>query len=322
MEGLYKEITVAMDEDCIEIFKKAAAEHGMNLDLFLQQAGLLALAKEQMSGVQLLSPQPPHKQEARRKRSVRQKKKYTAREEEQIFRDFTAYLNEELKRHSEETFACKYSICPDLTADWLPEEMRSGESAEENYRMELLCREKLLQAMESGDEALCLQVVQIAMDWGGVYYSRGVRKGNRKQVETLARSHELLNMVRRSYTHIQNRELEMLEYFTSGWSIIWYLLDMEGLFIVSSRKIYALNKVLRAYQQEYHLESLPVSLDLGQLVYQGSPRYLEGVRYIYTQKAKLVLLKKCVRILGAIKALGDFSCNRELDNLLFIMGEA
>ena len=39
-----------------------------------------------------------------------------------------------------------------------------------------------MEALEKEDETLCLEVVRAAIDWGGVYYSRGVRKGNQQQV--------------------------------------------------------------------------------------------------------------------------------------------
>lgn len=309
---LYQDVTLKIDRECLELFEQEAARRGVTLSAFLQDAGLLRMAKGDRSLGARPGGDKPH----------RRKKKFTPGETEVVFDRFITFLNGELLAHRGVAFSCKYSISPANQAPWLPEAQASGESAEENYRMELLFHEKLLEAMETEDEALCLEVVRMAMDWGGVYYNRGVRKGNQQQVEKLHREGGLLPVLRRSFHHIRSRELERLEIFTSGWSIIWYLMDMEGLFILSSRKIYALNKVVQAFQAREDLPELPPELDLGQLVYQGSPRYLDGVRYLYTQKSKLVLFKKCVRILGEIRQRGDFVRNKELDNLLYIMGEA
>lgn len=319
---MYKEITVNLDEDCIKLFGEAAGRQGMTLSAFLQDAGLLYLLRNDETSQKQLKALCRPERAHEKQRTARKKPRYSAGEEEQIFQDFAQYLNEALKQHRGEEFRCKYILSQENRVSWIDEAMTSGETAEENYAMEQVLHKKLMEALETGDEELCFEVVRTAMDWGGVYYSRGVRKGNKPQVEKLYREHELLNTLRRSYRYIQKRELELLEYSSSGWSIIWYLMDMEHLLIVSSRKVYALNKVLLAFREERGMEMLPASLDFGQLVYQGSPRYVEGVRYLYTQKAKLVLLKKCVRVLGAVKDCGDFTCNKELDNLLFIMGEA
>ena len=307
--ALYQEVMLKMDQECVELFEKEAARRNMSLSTFLQDAGLLCVAQED-------APPPSAGEKPRRK-----KKKLSPGEAEVIADRFITFLNTQLLACRDKPFSCRYSISPANQASWLPEALSCGESAEENYRMELLFHEKLMEALEKEDETLCLEVVRAAIDWGGVYYSRGVRKGNQQQVEKLGREGELLPVLRRSYRHILSRELEKLEIFTSGWSIIWYLMDMEELFILSSRKIYALNKVIQAFQAAEGLSVLPPELDLGQLVYQGSPRYLEVVRYLYTQKSKLILFKKCVRILGEIRQRGDFVHNKELDNLLFIMGD-
>ena len=316
---MYKKVSISIDEDCVELFEQAAERHGMTLSAFLQDAGLLYLMRhDDTTKKQLQDISAKGSKNGEKVRTPR----YTAKETEKIFCDFIQYLNGELKKYRGDEFRCKYSLSQENRFSWLSEDMVCGETAEENYAMEQLLHRKLMEALENKDEDLCFEVVRAAMDWGGVYYNRGVRKGNKPHVEKLHREHELLNTLNRSYWHIQNRELELLEYFSSGWSIIWYLMDMENLLIVSSRKIYALNKVLLAFQREHPVETIPAVLNFGQLVYQGSPRYIEGVRYLYTQKAKLVLLKKCVRVLNAVKGLGDFTDNKELDNLLFIIGEA
>ncbi|MEN6418467.1 MAG: hypothetical protein ABFC73_06055, partial [Clostridiaceae bacterium] len=251
----------------------------------------------------------------------RKKAAFSPNKSERIFWEFIDYLNAELERYKDVEFHCKYSLDAKNWVSWVNPSLVSGESLESNHEMQELCSAVLRRALEEGNEELCFEVVRVAMDWGGVYYCRGVRKGNQKVVERLYKEHDLLNTLRRNYDHIRNRDLELLDFFSSGWSIVWYLLDRENLMILSSRKVYALNKALMAFRSERGYEAVPASLDFGQLVYQGSQRYIEGVRYVYTKQGKLVLLKKCVRVLSALKERGDFSTNKQLDDLLFLMGE-
>lgn len=312
-------VTIELDQDCLELFEAAAAKYKMPLSVFLQDAGLLRLLKNEeihpRQVKRLLDKTAPASAPSRP-----QKPRYSPGEAERIFLDFAEYLNQKMIQRRGELFQCKYSLNQENCFPWIDPALLCGESEEENCAMEQLLAAQLFQAMREEDEDRCFQVVRVAMDWGGVYYSRGVRKGNKTQVEKLHHNHALLTMLLHSRRHIQNRELEQLECFSSGWSIIWFLMDMENLFILSSRKVFALNMVLQDYQRDRGLVFFPPSLELGQLVYQG-PRYIEGVRYIYTQKAKLILFKKCVCILDALKSCGDFQSNKELDNLLYNMGE-
>ena len=320
-----REIKIQLDDEYAKLFEEAAKKGGISIDTFLQNAGLVLLLKSdehsaeearrliEAENVQLPVQVRPYK--------PRKKATFSPKKTEKIFNEFINYLNAEFKKNADVEFRCKYSLDAENWVSWLDPALLSGESLESNLKMQLLCSEVLKQAMEDGDEERCFEVVRVAMDWGGVYYCRGVRKGNQKVVEKLYREHELLNTLRRNYIHIKNWDLELLDFFSSGWSIVWYMMDRDNLMIMSSRKVYALNKVLKAFKEERGYETLPVCLDFGQLVYQGNSRFIDGVRYVYTKKGKLVLLKKCIRVLSAIKERGDFSTNKQLDDLLFIMGE-
>jgi len=320
-----KEITVKLNDEYVELFEQAAQRNRTTVEAFLRQAGLLILLKsgeESAAEAQKLIDAENLPLPAQfRPYKPRKKATFSPNKSERIFREFIDYLNTEIKQYVDAEFHCKYSLDAENWVSWLDPSLYSGESLESNHKMQELCSVVLRRALEEGNEELCYEVVRVAMDWGGVYYCRGVRKGNQKVVERLNREHELLNMLRRSFDHIRNRDLELLDFFSSGWSIIWYLLDHENLMILSSRKVYALNKTLMAFCSNRGYQATPASLDFGQLVYQGSQRYIEGVRYVYTKQGKLVLLKKCVRVLSALKERGDFSTNQQLDDLLFLMGE-
>lgn len=320
-----KVITLQLEDDYADLFEQAAKRNGTSVETFLQNAGLFLLLK---SGEQS-APEAQRLIDAEnltlpaqfRPYRPRKKTAFSPNRTERIFTEFIEYLNTELRKYEKVEFRCKYSLDSENWVSWLDPALVSGESLESNRRMQELCSAVLSRALEEGSEEFCFEVVRVAMDWGGVYYCRGVRKGNQKVVERLYREHELLNTLRRNYDHIRNRDLELLDFFSSGWSIVWYMMDRENLMILSSRKVYALNKALMAFRKERGYEAVPACLDFGQLVYQGSQRYIEGVRYVYTKQGKLVLLKKCVRVLSALKERGDFTNNKQLDDLLFLMGE-
>lgn len=320
-----KEITVRLDDECAALFEEAALGSGVAVGTFLQNAGLFLLLKSGKQSAEkaqrlIESAKLPLPKQVRpykpRKRAA-----FSPKRTERMFGEFIDFLNAELKQYDGAEFRCKYSLDSENWVSWLDPSLVSGESLESNFRMQVLLSDVLQKALTDGDEERCFEVVRVAMDWGGVYYCRGVRQGNQKVVERLYRERELLNTLRRNCDHIKNRDLEQLDYFSSGWSIVWYMMDRENLMILSSRKVYALNKALLAFRKERGYDAVPACLDFGQLVYQGSPRYIEGVRYVYTKKGKLVLLKKCIRVLSAIKERGDFTSNKQLDDLLFLMGE-
>lgn len=315
-------IVLKLDEKYVRLFEDAARRGRISVEDYVCRAVLthiakhdennrkdaLTLLRDGMDTTQTIKP--------KRKKAV-----FTPAETEAIYSDFVAFLNEALKAHTNTPFHCRYTLSKENLVEWLPPNHFSGESLEDNGLMRMLCSKKLFDAMESEDENLCFEVVRVAMDWGDVYYNRGVRKGNKTIVEKLHKDGELLPTIRRNYIHIKNRNLELLDYFTTGWSIIWYLLDMENLIIVSSRKVYALNKVLTDFQKQRGLDSIPACISFGQLVYQGNPRYIDGVGYIYNKNSKLIMYKKFIRVVGSLRALGDFTTSKEIDDLLFIMGE-
>lgn len=253
-------------------------------------------------------------------RKTARRKRYTPSEETEIFNAFIQFLSGELKKTELSSFSCRYSLNPEQCRLWIPQRLWSGETEAENREMVSCLRENLLRAIKNEDEDLCYEVVSAIMDWGAVFYTRGIRKGNKARVDKYHRDGELLPLLIRSKNHLENREIELLEECSSGWSMVWYLLDMEHLLILSSLKLYALNIVLLDFQREQGIDVLPKSLDLGQLVYQGNAKYIEGVRYVYTLNAKLVMLKKISRIVSSLMASGHFADTKQIDDLLFILG--
>lgn len=320
---MFKEITLRMNTKSIELFKATAKKNEITVSMLLENAGLLYILNNEIKASLIDKDEKGNDAKVLKevKERSRHKVEFSAHETNRIYNEFVQYLGEKLKECRSEKFSCKYSINEENRYPWLDISLVTGESKEENLMMLNLCSKKMMQAIKNNDEELCFQVTRVAMDWGDVYYSRGVRNGNNLEVERLHNIHKLLEVVKRNYNHIIRGDYDLLEYFTTGWSIIWYLLNRDNFIIFSSRKIFALNKILLSFKEEKGMAALPSIINFGQMVYQGNSRYIREIKYVYTLKSKLILLRKCIRVFNSLKELGDITSNVEIDNLLYILGE-
>lgn len=328
---MFKEIVLYFDEECIQMFEAAAKKLDVTLSCFLQNAGMVSLLnKDSLPDAGFcIVPQSNAEQRATPKEqspvkkgpSPKKKKTYTLKEETELFDAFVGYLGKKLQTVDVSCFSCRYSLNPENCYQWIPERLHSGESREDNAEMLSLLSEQLLQAIACENERRCYETVCCAMDWGRVLYTSGICKGNKVRVDRYYQNHDLLPLLKRSQKHLENHEFELLEECSSGWSMVWYLMDIQHLLILSSRKVYALNKILLEFCAENQLMEIPKSLNFGQLVYQGSSKYIEGIRYVYTLKAKLGLLEKISRITNRLMDTQQFVNTKDVDDRLYILGE-
>ena len=146
------------------------------------------------------------------------------------------------------------------------------------------------------------------MDWAGAFYDfrHGPQKGNETVVKKLFDDGTIVEFMRKSRDYILSGNIESLEYYTSGWAIVWYVLDPDKMIILGSREVCGLNK--------------PREINFGQLVYRDNKRFIEGIKYVYTPKGKLKMYKKILKILNTVKDLGGYACCHEIDRKLFMIG--
>ena len=296
-------ITLSLDSDVLNALTKAADERGLEVSSYIEYITMLYMVKNPTT-------------------AKRPAIKLSSKRGKEITDGFVAYLNEKLKAASDE-YEWKYEINEASIADWLPPPLRQGRTYDDSRKLLDLCGQKLRESIETGDENLCFEAIRIAMDWGGVYYdySRGVQRGNERVVSELFQNGMLLQTMSLNLNRIQAGDLENLDYFTSGWSIVWHIVDPETVAIMGPREIYAVNKILLAYMQKEGIEKLPAEIDFGQLVYKDNRRYLDGVKYVYTKKGKLKMLKKFISLVARVKSLHDIQNSFEIDKKLFILGE-
>ena len=154
----------------------------------------------------------------------------------------------------------------------------------------------------------------------GGSFLHGPQKGNETVVKKLFDDGTIVEFMRKSREYILSGNIESLEYYTSGWAIVWYVLDPDKMIILGSREVCGLNKILIDFKKEYNIEKLPREINFGQLVYRDNKRFIEGIKYVYTPKGKLKMYKKILKILNTVKDLGGYACCHEIDRKLFMIG--
>lgn len=310
-----KEVTIELDEHYAQIFETEAQKNGLTLSQFLEKSSLLLLLNSKSS---ILELEKGSVKKAGRKPNVRIPEKLA----EQIYQQFIAYLNDFLLS-SKLRYRWHFELNEESYTDWLPAELYSGTTKKDSDRLLALGGKMLHQALDTGNEQLCFEAIRLVMDWGGVYYNfkQGVQRGNESAVTELLSSRTLLSTIRQNDEYIRNNLLEKLDFYTSGWGIVWYCLEPDAMIIMGSREIYALNQIIQNFQTDYQYHELPASISLGQLVYQNNRRYIDGVSYVYTKGGKLKMLKKYLRIINSVYALGSFKSKMAIDDALFMLGE-
>lgn len=316
-----KQYIVSLDEQTNAIIQQAAAQAHMDIPEFFQHTALVYMVRQQArSGGE--APPPAEERRAGEKAAPRRGRAASPKPEDLVFSHFIGFFNEKLCA-CRQTYVWSYQISPESCVSWLDPKLREGSSAEDSLALQGLCGEKLREAAAAGDETLCFEAVRLAMDWGKAYFNHryGVLKGNEEIVSQLHQSGELLPVIRRSAQAIRDGRFSDLEYFSTGWSVVWHVLDPERIPIMGTREIYAYNRVLAEFQAQSGEEKLPAALRLGQLVYKKNRRYVPGVPYVYTLKGKLRMLERFSRIMDAVKAMGDLCTLAEIDEKLFMLGE-
>lgn len=305
-----KQYTISLDEYTNSLLEQTAEQAQMNTPDFIRHTVLLYLARQQEDSCSVKST------------SVCPKNAAASAQNDIVFRQFIVFLNEKL-RDCSQTYIRSYQICPESYVDWAEPALYTGDSSADSCALQKLCGRSLEEAIANGNEVLCFEAVRLAMDWGKTYYNHrfGVLKGNEAIVCALHERGELLGLIRRSRQAILNGRITDLEYFTTGWSIIWHIIDPDRLVIMGPREIYAYNKILAEFKQLYSIGTLPASLGLGQLVYKKNRRYIAGVQYVYTLKGKLRMLERLQRILKAVMAMGDVCSMAGIGEKLFMLGE-
>ena len=316
-----KQYSISFDDETDVLIRQVAQQAHMSVSDLIRHTTLLYLAKQQREADRAQTLSGPESSAAKYQ-AVRTKQVLQCEQNDMIFSRFVSFFNEKLLS-CHQAYTWNYTISPESRAEWVDPRFYAGSTAEDSRALHRLCGEKLREAIATGDEKLCFESVRLAMDWGRAYYNHryGMLKGNEEIVCALYESGELLDVIHRGYQAIQAGRITDLEYFTTGWSVIWHILHPEQMIIMGAREMYAYNRILLEFKQQQGNNPLLANLELGQLVYKKNRRYVPGVQYVYTLNGKLRMLSRLLRIVQAVREIGEISSRVEIDERLFMLGE-
>lgn len=327
-----REITITVDEELIRVAERYTAETAKTISHFFEHAGYLMLARYSVSpkgGVSFETgsnslqfnamSSEDHLMAENQESQILTRKPMTNK---QIIRAFAEYLHTYLDKVTDE-YHWTYEIDPESQVDWMNPNLYSGETDAECNEFLECCGAALNRGIDEGDEQLVFEAIRLCMDWVGAFYDfrRGPQKGNETIVKKLLKEEKLLEFMSTNRDRILSGNIEDLDYYTSGWAIVWYVLAPEEMVILGSREVYGLNKILIEFAEKYDIEKLPREINFGQLVYRENKRFIEGIKYVYTPKGKLKMYKKILKILNIVKDMGGYNCCHEIDRKLFMIGQ-
>ena len=327
-----KDITITIDEELIKVAERYEAETSKSVSHFFEHAGYLMLARtsiasggnfsfEKGKGAIRLDAMPAAGESfyGKTETNILPKEPLSNK---QIVKAFAEYLHKYLEGVTDE-YHWKYEVDPESHVSWMTPELYSGETDDDCNRFLECCGEALNRGIDNGDSQLVFEAIRLCMDWVGAFYDfrRGPQKGNETVVKKLLEEGTIVEFMRKNREHILSGNIELLDYYTSGWAIVWYVLDPDKMIILGSREVCGLNKILIDFKKEYNIEKLPREINFGQLVYRDNKRFIEGIKYVYTPKGKLKMYKKILKILNIVKDLGGYTCCHEIDRKLFMIGQ-
>jgi hypothetical protein len=159
--------------------------------------------------------------------------------------DFIHFLVDKLDAHSEPNYTWKYKI--QCHTNWLPSHLRTGSSLAAAGQVLSIAGSEISKAIASGDRILCYECVEVIMDWGGVYYPVGPRKGNKGTVDKLHVSGLLLTSLIDDYSHLKMGAATKVSLMNAGWTKVWAALRPDDFVIFDSRVSFAFSKLLKEY---------------------------------------------------------------------------
>lgn len=326
-----KNITITIDEELIKVAERYEAETAKSVSHFFEHAGYLMIARYSVASGGGLSFEKG--KEAMQLDAITVENRVLHGQAEtavpakepmsnkKIVKAFSEYLYKYLEGVADE-YHWSYEVDPESHVSWMSPELFSGETNDDSNRFLECCGEALNRGIDTDDSKLVFEAVRRCMDWAGAFYDfrHGPQKGNETVVKKLFDDGTIVEFMRKSRDYILSGNIESLEYYTSGWAIVWYVLDPDKMIILGSREVCGLNKILIDFKKEYNIEKLPREINFGQLVYRDNKRFIEGIKYVYTPKGKLKMYKKILKILNTVKDLGGYACCHEIDRKLFMIG--
>ncbi len=247
------------------------------------------------------------------------------------YSEFVKFLSSELSTHEEKHYEWCYSIRDSV--NWLQDDLRQGNTLSQAENVLAIAGSRLKHAIDNNMEQLCFESIRLIMDWGGVYYPQGIRKGNQGKIEKFHHEHILLEKVIAEYRIFINGNIDNISLMNAGWTKVWSVMFPEKFIMFDSRVSFAFTNLLAKFCENDNKKNgcyvYPNKLGYRQIK-QGH-RCVDGFRSInnnpkYWAKSMIVsshILKLCLSYAQAERL--DISrynppSLRSIEARLFMMG--
>lgn len=247
------------------------------------------------------------------------------------YSEVVKFLSTELSKHEEKSYEWSYSIRDSV--NWLKDDLRKGKSLSQAENVLTIAGAILKHAIDNNMDQLCFESIRLIMDWGGVYYPQGVRKGNQEKIEELHREHILLEKVIAEYHLFINEKIDNITLMNAGWTKVWSVMFPEKFIMFDSRVSFAFTNLLAKFCKSDNKENgyyaYPALLDYRQI--KQEPRSVDGFHSIngnpkYWARSMVVssrILKLCLSY-AQVERLDisryDPPSLRSIEARLFMMG--
>jgi hypothetical protein len=247
------------------------------------------------------------------------------------YSEVVKFLSIELSKHEEKPYEWPYSIRDSV--NWLKDDLRKGNSLAQAENVLTIAGAILKYAIDNNMDQLCFEAVRLIMDWGGVYYPQGVRRGNQEKIEELHRNHTLLEKVITEYHLFLNEKIDNVTLMNAGWTKVWSVMFPEKFIMFDSRVSYAFSKLLAKFcnsdKKENGYYEYPILLGYRQIKQEnrnvdgfrsinGNPEYWARSMVVSSHILKLCLLHAQIEKLNISRY--DPPSLRSIEARLFMMG--
>lgn len=171
--------------------------------------------------------------------------------------------------------------------DWLDQGNYSGNTFHEAATVLDCAAEKFRHSLVENNYQKLFETIRFIMDWGGVYYPQGPRRGNQASIEQfLDTLPALLKIVKDNNDRIRKRNYSEITRMNAGWTKVWAALYPDELVMLDSRVSKAFFSLVRSFLETRGITDrfLDVFPDTYQAVYNNDDnRSVVGFRCVSHQ---------------------------------------
>lgn len=148
---------------------------------------------------------------------------------------FAHHVAAHLATQSDPGYAWKFALRD--PPEWVPHELRKGNTLDEASKLLALAGDRLRSAVAARDNREVCSAVQVIMDWGQVWYRRGLRNGNNQNVQALEKATVLANRLLANLQAVANRDFPSVTLMNAGWTKVFACANDDGRYIMYDSRV-------------------------------------------------------------------------------------